>query len=142
MNQEISPYIIPGIKLYLKPIIVKVDEKAPEKIEEVVCAYFNSDIETVRKNTRLFEIIVVRNTIMVMLKCYTRLTLAKIGERFEGRNLITRKKQPKDHTSVIHACKTMSDLRDTDESYREDLRNIHKILQEKGLRVINSKYAL
>ena len=47
---------------------------------------------------------------MALAKELTNHSLPEIGREFGGR----------DHTTVMHACKTIAELRDTDTSIQED----------------------
>ena len=56
---------------------------------------------------------------MFFAKKYTELSLAQIGEQC-GK---------KDHATVLHACRTVDNLRTTDRNFKEQLDEIDKILK-------------
>jgi len=51
---------------------------------------------------------------MALTKELTRHSLPEIGEAFNGR----------DHTTVLHACKKIAELRKENPSHEEDYRNL------------------
>jgi chromosomal replication initiator protein len=55
---------------------------------------------------------------MALSKELTNHSLPEIGDAFGGR----------DHTTVLHACRKMVELRDSDPSIREDHHNFMRIL--------------
>jgi chromosomal replication initiator protein len=55
---------------------------------------------------------------MALAKELTNHSLPEIGEAFGGR----------DHTTVLHACRKVSDLKEKDSSINEDLTNLLRTL--------------
>ena len=55
---------------------------------------------------------------MAVTKELTTYSLPEIGDSFGGR----------DHTTVIHACKKIADLRNNDVSVDEDYKNVIRLL--------------
>jgi len=55
---------------------------------------------------------------MALAKELTQHSLPEIGDAFGGR----------DHTTVMHACKRIRDLRETDQRMREDYLNLLRTL--------------
>ena len=55
---------------------------------------------------------------MSLAKELTRHSLPEIGEAFGGR----------DHTTVLHACKRVKGLRETDQAIQEDYSNLLRTL--------------
>ena len=55
---------------------------------------------------------------MALSKELTNKSLPEIGRAFGGR----------DHTTVIHACKKIAELRETDQVIAEDYSNLVRIL--------------
>jgi len=55
---------------------------------------------------------------MALTKKLTNHSLPEIGEAFNGR----------DHTTVLHACKKIKELRQEDPSLEEDYRNLNRAL--------------
>jgi chromosomal replication initiator protein len=55
---------------------------------------------------------------MALAKDLTNHSLPEIGDAFGGR----------DHTTVLHACKRIKELREADNRIREDFDNLLRIL--------------
>ena len=68
--------------------------------------------------TRRREIVEARQIAMWFSKHFTKETLQSIGNKFGG----------KDHATVLHACKTVNDLADTNAKFRTRFINIGKAL--------------
>ena len=60
-----------------------------------------------------------RQVAMWLAKTLTSKSLPDIGRRFGGR----------DHTTVIHACKTIEKLKETDSQMAEDLELLRRMLE-------------
>jgi len=86
-------------------------------IVEKVCEYFDLPQNVVLAGKRKRELVNCRRFIMRFLKDYTELTLAQIG-KWAGH---------KDHTTVIHALHTLSDLMETEDQTRHDYLEIKKL---------------
>lgn len=109
----------------IKHIIQKVDERRPEtadvdieNIQKVVCQYFNVKEEEIKGKSRTQNIVKARQIAMYLCKEYTELSLKAIGYHFGGR----------DHSTVIHAIQTISDLIEVDSSIRQDVSALMKII--------------
>ena len=92
-----------------------------ERIQKVVCDYFQIDSEHFLSSSRKRELVQARQISMYLSRSYTKNSLATIG-------LQTGKR---DHATVLHACNTVCDLIDTDRSFRKYVGDIEKILQSK-----------
>ncbi|MBI1315289.1 chromosomal replication initiator protein DnaA [bacterium] len=84
-------------------------------IQKVVCDYFDMPVELLKSKTRKREIVQARQLTMYFAKQLTKSSLASIGAQCGN----------KDHATVLHACRTVSNLAETDKRFRvyvEDLR--------------------
>lgn len=84
-------------------------------IQKVVCDYFDMPIELLKSKTRKREIVQARQLAMYFSKQLTKNSLASIGAQCGN----------KDHATVLHACRTVNNLSETDKrfkTYVEDLR--------------------
>jgi chromosomal replication initiator protein len=88
-------------------------------IQRVVCDYFNMSIELLQSKTRKREIVQARQIAMYFSKNYTKSSLATIGTQIGV----------KDHATVLHACRTVSNLLETDKQFRQDVEEIEKKLK-------------
>jgi chromosomal replication initiator protein len=88
-------------------------------IQKVVCNYFNVPVEMLQSNTRKREIVQARQIAMFFSKNLTKSSLATIGSQIGD----------KDHATVLHACKTVHNLLDTDKRFRIQIDEIEKRLK-------------
>jgi len=88
-------------------------------IQKIVCDYFNMPIESIRSKTRKREIVQARQIAMYFAKGMTKSSLATIGSVIGG----------KDHATVLHACKTVNNLIETDKRFRVFIEEIDKKLK-------------
>ena len=95
-----------------------VREVSIDYIQKVVCDYFNIPIETMKSKTRKREIVQCRQLAMYFSKQMTKNSLAMIG-KYCGN---------KDHATVLHACKTVNNLSDTDKRFKGYILDIEKKL--------------
>ena len=94
-------------------------ELSIEYISKVVCDYFNMPVETLQAKTRKREIVQARQIAMYFSKSLTKYSLASIGAQIGS----------KDHATVLHACKTVNNLKDTDKNFRQFVEDIEKKLK-------------
>ena len=85
-------------------------------IQKVVCDHFGLTVETINSATRRREIVQARQLIMYLAKKYTKYSLATIGMHCGN----------KDHATVLHACKTINNLIETDKQFRIQADKIDK----------------
>ena len=88
-------------------------------IQKVVCNYFNIPIDQIQSKTRKREIVQARQVAMFFSKNLTKASLATIGTQIGG----------KDHATVLHACKTVNNLIETDKRFRIQIDEIEKKLK-------------
>jgi len=88
-------------------------------IQKIVCTYFNIGVENLQSSTRKREIVQARQVAMYFSKNLTKASLASIGNQIGG----------KDHATVLHACKTVNNLIETDKRFRLQIDEIEKKLK-------------
>lgn len=88
-------------------------------IQKVICDYFNMSMESMKSKTRKREIVQARQIAMYFAKNLTKSSLATIGSVIGG----------KDHATVLHACKTVNNLMDTDKRFKVYIEEIDKKLK-------------
>jgi len=93
-------------------------EVSIDYIQKVVCDYFDLPIELLKSKTRKREIVQARQIAMFFAKKMTKSSLASIGAQCGG----------KDHATVLHACRTVSDLSETDKQFKRYLEELEKKL--------------
>lgn len=98
---------------------IATDRKVNVTIDDIskgVCLYLNIPENKIREKTRKKEIVLARQLAMYFAKELTKSSLKTIGLHFGGR----------DHSTVIHACNSIEELRNNDASMKdliEGLRN-------------------
>jgi chromosomal replication initiator protein len=93
-------------------------EVSIDYIQKVVCDYFDLPIELLKSKTRKREIVQARQIAMFFAKKMTKSSLANIGAHCGG----------KDHATVLHACRTVNNLQETDKHFRKYLEDLEKKL--------------
>ncbi len=85
-------------------------------IQKVVCDYFNISLDIINSKTRKREIVQARQLAMFFSKKHTKASLATIGLHCGN----------KDHATVLHACRTVNNLIDTDKQFRIYVEDLDK----------------
>ena len=93
-------------------------EVSIEYIQKVVCDYFDLPIEMLKSKTRKREVVQARQISMYFSKKMPKSSLANIGAHCGG----------KDHATVLHACRTVVNLSETDKQFRNYLEELEKKL--------------
>ncbi len=89
-----------------------------DKVQKVVCDYFNITRDELLSKTRKRQIVQARQIAMYMSRTLINCSLSTIGAEIGG----------KDHATVLHACTTVSDLMSTDKSFKQYVTDIEKLL--------------
>lgn len=89
-----------------------------ENIQKTVADYFHVKVADLSSNRRNRSITRPRQIAMSLAKELTQHSLPEIGHSFGGR----------DHTTVIHACKKVAELRDSDGNIDRDYRILLRTL--------------
>jgi chromosomal replication initiator protein len=87
-------------------------------IQKTVAEYFNIRVSDLHSRKRSRSITRPRQLAMAVTKELTTFSLPEIGDSFGGR----------DHTTVIHACKKILELRSKNITIDEDYKNIVRLL--------------
>ncbi|ADQ78163.1 chromosomal replication initiator protein DnaA [Paludibacter propionicigenes WB4] len=91
-----------------------------EKIRDVVCEYFSLSIDAISTKSRKREVVQARQIAMYLSKQLTKSSLSSIGNTIGQR----------DHATVLHACKIVNDLMDSDKNFRSSVREIEEKLKQ------------
>ena len=89
-----------------------------ENIQKTVAGYFKIRVSDLLAKKRTRSIARPRQIAMALAKELTNHSLPEIGEAFGGR----------DHTTVLHACRKVAELLETDSRIAEDHRNLFRTL--------------
>jgi chromosomal replication initiator protein len=93
-----------------------VHEITIDYIQKVICDYFELPLEVLKSKTRKREVVQARQLAMYFSKTLTKSSLSYIGMNCGG----------KDHATVLHACRTVNNLIDTDKKFRSYVNDIQK----------------
>ena len=95
--------------------VVTIDD-----IIKTVCKHFGLDNATIHTKSRKREVVQARQIAMYLAKSNTELSTSKIGTMIGN----------KDHATVLHACKTIKELREVDKSFRAEIDEIQATLRK------------
>jgi chromosomal replication initiator protein len=89
-----------------------------ENIQRVVAEYYQIKLNDLMAKKRTRSLARPRQVAMALAKELTSHSLPEIGMSFGGR----------DHTTVLHACRKISELESSSADIREDVKNLKRIL--------------
>jgi chromosomal replication initiator protein len=89
-----------------------------ENIQKTVAEYFRVKVSDLLSARRSRSITRPRQMAMALAKELTQHSLPEIGQAFGGR----------DHTTVIHACRKVAELRESDSNFDSDYKNLLRTL--------------
>ena len=107
-------------KKILKDVLNKARVVTVDKIQNIVSRYYDITLTDMLSQRRSRPLARPRQIAMYLSKKMTTRSLPEIGRRFANR----------DHTTVIHAVKTISKLSESDEEMKKNLLQIKDILLE------------
>ena len=103
------------IKESLKDLLALQDKQVSiDNIQRVVAEYYKIKIADLLSKRRNRSVARPRQVAMSLAKELTNHSLPEIGDAFGGR----------DHTTVLHACRKIKELRESDADIREDYQNL------------------
>lgn len=151
MKEEIIHYIAQNVKTNIrelegvntsliaealfnkKEITIELAKKAVDKIvknikkeitidyiQKIVSDYFQISLEELQSKTRKRHVVQARQLAMFFSKKYTKLSLSNIGIQIGKR----------DHATVLHACKTVEDLNQTDKQFQKYFSDLTKKIKQ------------
>lgn len=88
-------------------------------IEKIVCEYFGVTKYQIMQKSRDVEFCRPRQIIMYFYRKYTKYSLEKISMMFN-----------KDHATVVHSCKTINNLIDTEKEFAFKIKELDKLIIE------------
>ncbi|MDO4758986.1 MAG: chromosomal replication initiator protein DnaA [Rikenellaceae bacterium] len=97
------------VKLYQKEVTI-------DHIIKTVCEHLSIDFDRFNSSERKREIAQARQIAMYLSKQHTKAPLTAIGSAIGGRN----------HATVLHSCKAVSNLIETDKQFRRTVEEIEK----------------
>ncbi len=91
-------------------------EVSIDYIQKIVCDYFDLPIEMLKSKTRKRQVVQARQIAMYFAKNMTKSSLSSIGAHCGG----------KDHATVLHACRTVNNLIETDKKFKASVMELQK----------------
>ena len=85
-----------------------------DNIIKVVSEYYGVEVSAINTRSRKREVVLVRQVAMFLAKKHLDMSTSKIGQYVGNR----------DHATVLHACKTITNLAETDKQFRNELNEI------------------
>lgn len=111
-------------KQTLKNIVHDIEsEVGIDYIQKSVGEFFQVRVEDLKDKTRKKEIVIARQVAMYLCKEYTQHSLKSIGYHFGGR----------DHSTVIHAVTSVSDMMDVDSKFAHSIEELKKKMRMKSI---------
>ena len=111
---------ISDCKNILKDVFSQIKVITVDKIQNVVSNYFNIALSEMLSQRRSRPLARPRQIAMYLAKKMTTRSLPEIGRRFANR----------DHTTVIHAVKTITRLSEQDDEMKKNINQIKSLLLE------------
>jgi chromosomal replication initiator protein len=114
-----KPIDIDLIKDSLKDLLALQDKQVSlDNIQRTVAEYYKIKVADLMSRRRSRSVARPRQVAMALAKELTNHSLPEIGDSFGGR----------DHTTVLHACRKIKELRETSSDIREDYKNLLRSL--------------
>ena len=113
------PITVETIKDSLKDLLaIQARQVSVENIQKTTAEYYNIKLSDLMSKRRSRSVARPRQMAMFLSKELTNFSLPEIGDSFGGR----------DHTTVIHACKKIKELREANLDIEEDYRKLLRVL--------------
>lgn len=114
-----EPITVELIRESLKDLLALQDKLISiDNIQRTVAEYYKIKISDILSKRRSRSVARPRQVAMALAKEITNHSLPEIGDAFGGR----------DHTTVLHACRKIAELSETDADIREDYKNLLRTL--------------
>jgi len=113
------PITIELIKESLKDLLALQDKQVSiDNIQKTVAEYYKIKVADILSKRRSRSVARPRQVAMALSKELTNHSLPEIGDSFGGR----------DHTTVLHACRKIKELKETEADIGEDYKNLLRSL--------------
>jgi chromosomal replication initiator protein len=113
------PIDVELVRESLKDLLALQDRQVSvDNIQKTVAEYYKIKLSDLLSKRRSRSVARPRQVAMSLAKELTNHSLPEIGDGFGGR----------DHTTVLHACRKIKELRETDSDIREDYKNLLRLL--------------
>ena len=113
------PIDVELVREALKDLLALQDKQVSiDNIQRVVAEYYKIKMSDLLSKRRSRSVARPRQVVMSLAKELTNHSLPEIGDAFGGR----------DHTTVLHACRKIKELKEEDADIREDVKNLLRSL--------------
>ncbi len=113
------PITIDFVREALRDLIAAQEKLVTiDNIQKTVAEYYNIKLADILSKRRSRSVARPRQLAMALAKELTNHSLPEIGDAFGGR----------DHTTVLHACRKIQELKDAQNDIKEDYRNLIRTL--------------
>jgi len=113
------PITIDFVKDALRDLLALQDKLVTiDNIQKTVAEYFKIRVADILSKRRSRSVARPRQVAMFLAKELTNHSLPEIGDAFGGR----------DHTTVLHACRKIKELKEESHEIKEDVQNLIRIL--------------
>lgn len=113
------PIDVDLVKESLKDLLALQDKQVSlDNIQRTVAEYYKIKVADLNSRRRNRSVARPRQVAMALAKELTNYSLPEIGDAFGGR----------DHTTVLHACRKIKELRETSSDIHEDYKNLLRLL--------------
>lgn len=113
------PIDVDLVKESLKDLLALQDKQVSlDNIQRTVAEYYKIKVADLNSRRRNRSVARPRQVAMALAKELTNYSLPEIGDSFGGR----------DHTTVLHACRKIKELRETTSDIAEDYKNLLRLL--------------
>lgn len=110
---------VPLVTEALKDLLALQDKQVSiDNIQRVVAEYYKIKVSDLHSKRRSRSVARPRQVAMALSKDLTNHSLPEIGDAFGGR----------DHTTVLHACRKIKELRELDSDIQTDWKNLSRLL--------------
>jgi len=114
-----KPITVELVKESLKDLLALQDKQVSlDNIQRTVAEYYKIKVADLNSRRRNRSVARPRQVAMALAKELTNYSLPEIGDSFGGR----------DHTTVLHACRKIKELRETSSDIHEDYKNLLRLL--------------
>lgn len=118
--------------VYNKDIDINLAESVVKKVAKIekkeitidtiitkVCEHYDIEKDSLHSRSRKHNVVIARQVAMYLAKKYTDTSCVKIGKLIAKRN----------HTTVIHSCKTVQNQLEIDKSFRSEMEEIENLIR-------------
>lgn len=108
-------HVMPGIRERDRPTLRKPTDQ--ERIITLVAEYYGYPVDKLMKKNRKKELVWARQVAIYLLHKVYKISMCVVGDLFD-----------RDHTTVIHSCKKVKNIMETEADKRAEVMKLQSIL--------------